>query len=310
MVEKRRSSAVRRLDVPAGLHLLRYVSGPANSAPPTISLRARRRDEIDIIDPDGGFSKRLEGPGDFLILRASDDSVVEMTSEAGAPNGSIAANLTFQKFDNSVFRTPAQNSRTEEADWDDEEEDDFAPAASSSPELEVLGHLARRGDVIVQAGQWLGGPEAPAVIEGVEIRWQTRPRDLSLRYGVTPSSAGERRLVDAGSFVGSRGRARPVKFLEFELTGAAASRYELDVSAVFLGSPIKKIRGRNVVLRGPAGSEPLVGLCVALVNVGVAAGERRSASHEQGVVSRMDDARASEVRIFRRSGVRGKADGR
>lgn len=297
--------------MPAGLHLLRYLSAASGGAPPRISLRARKRDELDLIDPDGGFGRHMEGPGDFLILRASDDSVVEMTSEASVPNGSVAANLSFQRLDTSIFRTPAQTSSEADFDWDDPEEDDGQDAeAGDAPALEILGHVSRRGDVVVKEGQWLGGPEAPAVIEGLELRWLHKPRGVALSYGAAPSRGDEQPLGPAGSFVGTRGRAKPLKFLQIELTGPSASRYELDLAAVFLGSPIKHLRGRSIVLRGPAGTEPLVGLRVALVDVAASTGESRVFGSSLGAASRNATVQTSDVKIFRRSAPRGKASER
>ena len=78
--------------------------------------------------------------------------------------------------------------------------------------LELLAHVARMGDIHVPAGQWIAGPESPAQIEGLAVKWRDRPRDLDLKYAVRVGG-GTSSLMRAngdGSFVGTRGQARPL----------------------------------------------------------------------------------------------------
>ena len=67
-------------------------------------------------------------------------------------------------------------------------------------------------------------------------------------------------MMDIGSFAGTRGRAMPLTGVVFELSGAASSDYQVRVEAAFLGSPTMRVIGKRVVLSGPTGREPLVGL--------------------------------------------------
>jgi len=81
-------------------------------------------------------------------------------------------------------------------------------------------------------------------------------------------------MTELGSFAGSRGHALPLTGIVFELSGAASSDYQLSVEAAFLGSPTMRVIGRRVVLSGPTGREPLIGLRVNLEPINVpAAGE-------------------------------------
>ena len=113
-------------------------------------------------------------------------------------------------------------------------------------------------------------------IIGSEDRWRRRalrvspsngppnPRDLTLRYVVTVG--GPRpimgQFVEAGDFAGTRGRALPLVGMTLEIDGPGAAGRQLMVESIFLGSPQTKIVGRRVVLAGPTGREPLVGLRV------------------------------------------------
>ena len=135
-----------------------------------------------------------------------------------------------------------------------------------STDIRVLGHIAGVGDVRVNANEWLAGPAAPSRIEGVTIECPEKPSSLGIGYSVRtaqPHSISGR-VMDLGSFAGTRGRAMPLTALMFELSGPDASRYQFVVEALFLGSPITRVTGPRVVLSGPSGREPLVGLRVAL----------------------------------------------
>ncbi len=69
----------------------------------------------------------------------------------------------------------------------------------------------------------------------------------------------------AGTFVGSRGRGRPLIGLRLRMGGYPNRGAELAVDAMFLGSPIVQKQGAEVELVGPFGVDPLVGLRVRQV---------------------------------------------
>ena len=121
--------------------------------------------------------------------------------------------------------------------------------------------MAGIGDVFAGAQEWLAGPSAPSRIEGIAIEWPDKPRDLTLRYAVTTAKpqAASGRMMDLGTYAGTRGRALPVVGVLLELTGPGASRHEISAEAIFLGSPQVRATGRRAVLAGPTGREPLVG---------------------------------------------------
>ena len=56
----------------------------------------------------------------------------------------------------------------------------------------------------------------------------------------------------------------PLTNVMLELSGPDASVYQFSVEALFLGAPVMHVSGERVVLSGPTGREPLVGLRVAL----------------------------------------------
>jgi hypothetical protein len=139
--------------------------------------------------------------------------------------------------------------------------DEITPVDLSS--FRLLGHLAGRGDTLVGLGEWLGGPMAPTRLEGISIEWPGRPLNFKLRHAVRVGATGEPKVTDfveVGVYSGTRGRALPLVGASFELFGPAASGYEITAVALFLGSPQMRVTGQRVVVSGPTGREPLVGL--------------------------------------------------
>jgi len=135
-------------------------------------------------------------------------------------------------------------------------------------------------------------------IEGIAIEWPGKPRDLTVRYAVRTarSNLGSETPVDVGSFAGTRGRALALVGVLIELSGPAAANYEVAADAVFLGSQATSAHGQKVILSGPTGREPLVGLRLRIEQV---------AESDQPKTTPVRAAKAhspGRVRVFRSSG--------
>ena len=143
-----------------------------------------------------------------------------------------------------------------------------------------LGHIAGIGDVHANANEWLAGPTAPSRIEGISIEWPTKPEGVDIRYSVKTAQPVNisGRIVDLGAFAGTRGRAMPLTNVMLELSGPDASLYQFSVEGLFLGAPAMRVSGERVVLSGPTGREPLVGLRVALEEAGAQNNQMRQTS--------------------------------
>ena len=156
----------------------------------------------------------------------------------------------------------------------------------------LLAHVSRRGDVDVAAGEWVAGPNAPAVIEGLEIRGSTNPGvGLELQPQVATTPPRWLDWVSPGKFAGTRGRGLALAGIRVRLVGAEASRFVLSAEALFLGSAIQGKRGQEIELVGSPGGDPLVGLRLDVV-----------AAAEDGVLAKATNVQQrpeSRVRVFR-----------
>jgi hypothetical protein len=176
------------------------------------------------------------------------------------------------------------------------------PAKVAKPgKLQFLAHVAGRGDIVVPDGEWIAGPELPSQVEGIELQWPGKPAGIEFEYMVTVGTRPAQRLPlrRIGEFAGTRGRGIPITSFAVSLRGANAQNYSLQLEGLFLGAPLISKKGRELVLTGPTGREPLVGLRMSLLGARSAA--EKSDSTEPARPSRSKD----RVRIFR--GPRAKA---
>jgi hypothetical protein len=181
--------------------------------------------------------------------------------------------------------------------------------APQDDEIEILAHIARRGDVVVPGGEWICGLDLPMAIEGLEIRWPGKPDGIDIVSRATVNARGHRTLPDqrTGAFLGTRGRAAPITTLSLSLAGMRADEYSLTCDALFLGQSVTSVSGASCLLTGATGYEPLVGLRLSVLSP-----EVRHARSRNSVVTEAPAARGmpalpptprttqpSSVRIFR-----------
>ena len=244
-------SQQKTLGMERGLFLIKYESSENPDYPPSVAIAVEPGSEsaVELILPPDAEDPVLWSPGATLVARAMQACRLRVVVAASQPNGSVAARIQVVP-----LSTDPGGARERE----------LAAAQLDLSEFRVLGHVAGRGDVVVDADNWVGGPLAPSRIEGIAIKWPAKPSDLTLRYVVTVG--GPRpimgQFVEAGDFAGTRGRALPLVGMTLEIDGAGAAGRQLMVKSIFLGSPQTKVVGRRVVLAGPTGREPLVGLRV------------------------------------------------
>lgn len=243
------SSQEKILDVQRGLFLVKYDSSESANRPPSVSVAPHPESENTlelILSPDSGEAK-LWSPGASLVVRALDRGRLKVVVEPAEPNGSTAARVRVVALSDDPLGV----------------KDLARPAGNLDlSSFRVLGHVAGIGDVTVSADDWIAGPLAPSRIEGIAVQWPDKPRDLDLRYSVTVGGQSPRpgQFVTAGNFAGTRGRALPVVGATLEISGSGAANQQLRVDTIFLGSPQMTVAGTRVVLAGPTGREPLVGL--------------------------------------------------
>jgi hypothetical protein len=265
----------KSLDLQKGLFLIRYEAAEDAAQPPKISLSvdSRSAGKVEFLLPPEIEEPVLWSPGANVVVRLSAPARLQVEVSARSAGGSVGARIQSASLSTDPLGLAALDEPTVDVSG-----------------LRLLGHLAGRGDTVVGLGEWLGGPMAPTRIEGVGLDWAERPPNFGLRYSVRVGGQGEIKstdFVELGGYAGTRGRALPLVGASFEVFGPAAQQYEITADAIFLGSPQMKVTGQRVVVSGPTGREPLVGLRLHVVAMNVAAvpapaAGSKAASSKQG----------------------------
>jgi hypothetical protein len=287
------------VELDPGLFVIRYMSSPARAAPVIrIACEHGSHRDVALLSPPGYSAGELVQPGDALVVQARQRAQLSVQVRPSVPNGSWEAQVSIER----LGRSFEQHEDMAAPDVVDE-------SLSSGPgALELLAHVARLGDIRVPAGEWIAGPDSPARIEGLALTWHGLSRDLDVRYAVRVGGRGST-LMEAncdGSFVGTRGQARPLTEVRFELDGPAAEDAELVIDALFQGGMPVRAKGRSICLTGSSGREALVGLRVALVDIAAhedmpVARPGSSADRMNGNLGNGSSERVSRVRVFRSS---------
>jgi hypothetical protein len=250
-VEQRKIATIDR-----GLFLVRYTAAEDELRPPKVKVVVGPQQESDvllILHPDHEDAV-LWQPGSCLVVMATSPGEIVVEVSPTRRDGSSAATVQVEPLTQGEAASPVESG--------------VKPTAGGG-DIRVLGHVAGIGDVLANADTWLAGPTAPSRIEGFAVEWLAKPNDLNVRYSVKTArpQANSGRMMDLGSYAGTRGRALPIVGLVLELSGPGALRYQLAAEAIFLGSPRLRATGKRVTLSGPTGREPLVGFRLRLDEV-------------------------------------------
>ena len=100
--------------------------------------------------------------------------------------------------------------------------------------MDVLAHIAGKGDIGAPLGEWLGTPGSDTWIEGFAIAPTLDIVADDIEYQAVLGRDWKSPWVEGGQFCGSRGMALPVLGLCVRLRGTAAENFDLRYSAAFV----------------------------------------------------------------------------
>lgn len=274
--------------VERGLVLVRYATAEDESQPPRVAVmvNSKYKKNIELVLSPDHKDATLWQPGSCLVARVLRPGQLLVEVTPMNPGGSTAATIKIETLTQGNVEIPtAQRSR-----------DDI-----DLHSLEVLGHVAGIGDVLVRQDEWIAGPHAPARIEGFSIDWPEKPANLDIRYSVKLARphAASGRITRLGGYAGTRGRALPIIGITIELAGPGASGYQLSIEAAYLGAPLTRVTGKAVAISGPTGREPLVGARLRL--------EDNSATLQPALTPGTGAKSSDRVRVFRPAAAKAKS---
>ena len=270
------------LSVARGLHIFRYVSFQGVGAPAVARLIPPDVG-VTLLDMPGRDRGMLQHPGDCLVLRAERACDVVVGLRRGAPNGSLDATFRLEP----IVMTEETQAAAIAA----------APAPAPAP-LSFLAHVANHGDTPFAQEAWIGGPDSPAAIEGLQIVAEGgyAPVEMQALVGSRPPRWSE--WVGVGQYAGTRGHGLSLVGVRLRLKPEVVG-LEIAAEALFLGALVASQRGRQVEFVSGSGVDPLVG-----VKIGLQAVRETSVSGASLVPDTQARDREPRVRVFRASAAR------
>lgn len=265
------SSSLRVIE--PGLWIIRYFDCGGATAPPAVMLNPAPigKGSLDFFPGEGVTRNTLTKPGDCIIARVKGEAASLLVSELHPKGQQAQVKLRIDKVDTSfagsAVKAPVSQRATQPLATALNQLNNVAAAASAERSLAIklVGHIERRGDVVVH-NDWLGSPASTQRIEGFAISCEGLPEGVSLGYSCRSNQQGAPQVALAGNFVGTRRQAKPITAVAFNLGGSKSADFMLAGQVAFAGqAPLAIVGGKE--LRGPSGQEPLVGLRLNVVPI-------------------------------------------
>ena len=277
------------LNVTEGLYVLRYLGGvdPRSAPSALVKVPSAEAVDLDVITAPGFDAGEMPGPGSNLVLVVRTAGSIEVEVQSVGENGSLDARFSLDLLAPALTRMrthPEQRTLLKSSAAVRQVVSGGDDGAYKS--IELFAHVARRGDIAADEEGWVAGPKAPSAIEGIEVLCTRSDVGITIQYRNTSNPNTWSDWQAPGTFVGTRQKASPLTGLRLKVIGAAASLFELEVEALFLGSATVVGRGRELEFVSAGGLDPLVGLRMGLMQLSAA-----SASS--------DMRKAPRVRVFR-----------
>ncbi|MCO5129052.1 MAG: hypothetical protein M9932_00630 [Xanthobacteraceae bacterium] len=288
------------------MYVARYTRSAVEQGAPVVELQIEEPTPpgFAVISTPGKPLNLLAEVGDCAVILAPTRGELCIIAYSRTPHGAVDATVTLEPLGKTTPRpTAVQSNRPVKEDSGEFSEQPTQPKTKTKAmDIDVLGHVAGRGDVWVKGGEWIAGPQDPARIEGFSIDIATQSNAPDLVYGVVPASRQNaalprqvEKMVPAGSFAGSRGRATPAVGLKLQLRGRSRTTHVIVAQVLFLGAPPVKKQGADLNFLGPTGREPIIGLAISVNAVESAASK---VSKNDGPI-KARKATGGRVRVFR-----------
>lgn len=226
-----------------GMYIVRYIgTRPSGSVEANVKHSANiplalsqapidMSGEIEFICPEGISHQTLSAPGDYLLVHVKRGEAVLAASKYSpkALEGQVDLHWRMEPLNQpKAAETPLRSAKGSAQQPASE------PLVSEplAPEtLAVTGHIERRGDVTVKAGEWLGDPAGQARLEGFQVQWTPSSGKVEL---LGACRAGQKNLqAKAPDFLGTRKQAAAITQLALCLAGSDAEHYRLQAEAAF-----------------------------------------------------------------------------
>ncbi len=277
----------KRASVDHGIDTYRHVLSRARplrsaeaGAEPHAEVRAANGYEaiVSLVAAPGQSSGVLQAPGSAMVVISSAIAKLEISIRPAGRNPTPQAQFNLELVSGGSSPTPAIEFNRP------------APGTqtrTSTSGLRVVAHVSRIGDLSVDEGAWIAGPEAPSPIEAIGVT--SLDADLTLTAEFLNTLRPTQWVsCPTSDFIGTRQQASPLLGVRLRLGGAKSDRVRLNAEALFLGSPQVSASGQEIMVVSDTGRDPMIGLRIWL-------------SYTEPVKPHVENkpGGASRVRVFR-----------
>lgn len=124
----------------------------------------------------------------------------------------------------------------------------FQKAAAEKNDISVFAHVQRLGDVTVRSGDWVGVPDSKTWVEGLQLNIKNHIKPDEIEYQAVLGKGWMSPWYKGNQFCGSRGMALPLCGLRVKLSGNAAKKYHIRMSATFIdGTKIGPVEDDSIL---------------------------------------------------------------
>lgn len=121
-------------------------------------------------------------------------------------------------------------------------------AVEQQNDISVSAHVQRMGDVTVRSGDWIGVPDSKTWVEGIQLNIKNHIQPDDIEYQAVLGKGWMSPWYKGNQFCGSRGMALPLCGLRVKLSGKAAKKYHIRMSATFIdGTKIGPVEDDSIL---------------------------------------------------------------
>jgi hypothetical protein len=177
----------------------------------------------------------LSGAGDAALVRVTGGPAQVLVTVYQSPNSQDGApSLQVLRLGDGASAATARPAPAPGA---------TEPVQPATAAVDMVAHIASRGDVAGRLGEWLGEPGSKRWIEGFAIAPSNGIAATDIEYQAVLGRGWLSPWVEGGQFCGSRGMSLPVLGLKLRLRGAAADAFECSYTASFVdGSKVGPVK--------------------------------------------------------------------
>ena len=205
------------------------MSSSETGAEPRAQVRAVSGYEsvVSFVPAPGSPAGALEFPGAAMVVISNSAAKLEISMIPVGQNRTPQAQFNLELVSGGSAPAPAIEFNSPML---------ALPKTDRGSRLRIVAHVSRIGDISVDEGVWIAGPEAPSPIEAIGITSLNTDLQLTAEF-LNTLRPNQWVPCPTSEFIGTRQQASPLLGLRIRLAGPKFASVRLNAEALFLGRP-------------------------------------------------------------------------